>query len=53
MPSTEDECFRCAGCGADMTDYEAVYERSDARPETDIPDYARCRACGKMHPVED
>lgn len=50
---TDDDLPKCAKCGASMTDYEALHDRADADAKNDVPDYAKCKACGELHRIED
>lgn len=53
MALTDADLPKCARCGAVMTDYEALYDRADADPENDVPDFAKCKACGEVHHIEE
>ncbi|UWR77954.1 hypothetical protein K4L04_08465 [Phaeobacter inhibens] len=53
MPLSADDLPKCAKCATVMTDYEALHDRADADPKTDVPDYAKCKACGELHHIEE
>jgi len=49
----DNDLPKCAKCGAVMTDYDPVFNSADADPEKDVPDFAKCKACGQKHHFED